>query len=138
MPLPRRADGTLLLIAALALGACSTQAQERRGGRGDRAATVGFVTVRPTSAPVPVTLAGRVVAAETSEVRPQVNGLVQRIAFRPGGYVRAGQPLFQIDSSLYRAATAQAQANLASAEANAAAASARAGARASGARCGPA
>lgn len=126
MPLPRRADGTLLLIAALALGACSTQAQERGGGRGDRAATVGFVTVRPTSAPVPVTLAGRVVAAETSEVRPQVNGLVQRIAFRPGGYVRAGQPLFQIDSSLYRAATAQAQANLASAEANAAAASARA------------
>ena len=66
------------------------------------------------------------VAAETSEVRPQVSGIVQRIAFQPGGFVRAGQPLFQIDPSLYRAATAQAQANLASAEANAAAASARA------------
>jgi len=120
----RRANGALLLIVALALGGCGTQAQE--GGRGDRAATVGFVTVQPTTAPVPVTLGGRVVAAETSEVRPQVNGLVRRISFQPGGYVRAGQPLFQIDPSLYRAATAQAQANLASAEANAAAASARA------------
>lgn len=82
------------------------------------------MTVRPAT--VPVTLGGRVVASEISEVRPQVTGLVQRIAFQPGGYVRAGQPLFQIDSSLYRAATAQAQANLASAEANAVAASARA------------
>ncbi|HEU4820011.1 MAG TPA: efflux RND transporter periplasmic adaptor subunit [Qipengyuania sp.] len=124
MFLSRRAEGALLLVAALALNACGTQAQE--GGRGDRAATVGFVTVQPTTAPVPVTLGGRVVAAETSEVRPQVSGLVQRIAFQPGGYVRAGQPLFQIDSSLYRAATAEARANLASAEANAAAASARA------------
>lgn len=125
MPLPRRAKGALILIAALALGACSTQAQEG-GGRGDRAPTVGFVTLQPTTAPVPVTLAGRVVASETSEVRPQVTGLVQRIAFQPGGYVRAGQPLFQIDSSLYRAAAAEAQANLASAQANATAASARA------------
>ena len=124
MPPRLRADGTLILIAALALGGCSTQAQE--GGRGDRAPTVGFVSLQPTTAPIPVTLAGRVVAVETSEVRPQVTGLVQRIAFQPGGYVRAGQPLFQIDSSLYRAATAQAQANLASAPANAVAASARA------------
>lgn len=43
-----------------------------------------------------------------------------------GGFVRAGQPLFQIDSSLCRAATVQAQANLARAQANATAASARA------------
>ncbi len=125
MPLPRRADGALILIAALALGACSTQAQEG-GGRGDRAPAVGFVTLQPTTAPVPVTLAGRIVAAETSEVRPQVTGLVQRIAFQPGGFVRAGQPLFQIDASLYRAAAAEAQANVASAEASAVAASARA------------
>lgn len=125
MPQSRRAYGGLLfLVLPLALAGCGAQADERGGG--DRAASVGFVTLQPTTAPVPVTLAGRIVAAETSEVRPQVNGLVQRIAFQPGGYVRAGQPLFQIDSSLYRAATAQAQANLASAQANATAASARA------------
>ena len=127
MNLPRRTNSAVIVIAALALSACGTQAQDGAGGgRGDRAAAVGFVVLRPTTAPVPVTLAGRVVAAETSEVRPQVTGLVQRISFQPGGYVRAGQPLFQIDSSLYRAAAAEAQANLASAQANATAATARA------------
>lgn len=125
MPHPNRANGALLLTAALALGGCSTQAQEG-GGPGDRPVAVGFVALQPTTAPVPVTLAGRIVAAETSEVRPQVTGLVQRIAFEPGGFVRAGQSLFQIDSSLYRAAVAEAQANVASAQANAVAASARA------------
>lgn len=124
MPQSRRVHGGLLFALTLALAGCGAQADER--GQGNRAASVGFVVLQPTTAAVPVTLAGRIVAAETSEVRPQVNGLVQRIAFQPGGYVRAGQPLFQIDSSLYRAAAAQAQANLASAQANATAASARA------------
>ena len=108
-----------LLVAACAGG-------DAKDANADRAATVGFVTVQPTSVPVSTTLGGRVVAQETSEVRPQVEGLVRKINFQPGGYVRAGQSLFQIDSSLYRAATAQAQANLASAQASADAAAARA------------
>ncbi|WP_133365848.1 efflux RND transporter periplasmic adaptor subunit [Qipengyuania sediminis] len=112
------------LAVLLALTGCA--GSEEEGGPRDRTATVGFVTVQPTSASVPVTLAGRVVAQETSEVRPQITGLVRRIRFQPGGYVRAGEPLFEIDASLYRAAAAEARANLASAEANARAASARA------------
>lgn len=120
----RRWRRGLMLPLAAALSACGGSGAEERGG--PRTPTVGVVAVQPADVPVPVTLAGRVAALETSEVRPQVTGLVRRIAFQPGGYVRAGQPLFQIDPSLYRAASAQAQANLASAEANAAAASARA------------
>lgn len=114
----------LAFSCSLAVTACS--AGEAGGDRGRPPQTVGFVVVQPTSAPLPTTLAGRVVAQETSEVRPQITGLVRRIAFQPGGYVRAGQPLFQIDASLYRAAAAEARAALASAEANARAASARA------------
>ena len=90
------------------------------------APTVGFVAVKPSSVPVPVNLGGRVVAFETSEVRPQVSGLIKRRFFDEGGYVKAGQPLFQIDPSLYSAAVAQAQANLTSAQASAEAASAKA------------
>lgn len=123
-PTPRRGLHYALCLALAPLAACS--AGEEEGGPRDRTATVGFVTVRPTDAAVPVTLAGRVVAQETSEVRPQITGLVRAIRFQPGGYVRAGQPLFEIDASLYRAAAAEARANLASAEANARAASARA------------
>lgn len=114
------------LIGGVALASCSPSSENGKGGPGDRPTTVGYVVVQPTTVPLSVELPGRVVAAETSEVRPQVSGLVQRILFQPGGYVRAGQPLFRIDPSLYRAATAEARANLASAQANAAAASARA------------
>lgn len=62
-------------------------------------------------------------AFEQSEVRPQVTGLLRRRFFTEGGYVRAGQPLFQIDPSLYQASVNEASANLqaarATAEANA-------------------
>lgn len=110
-------------LAALALAACS-------GGSGQATQhptpTVGYVVVQPASVPVPVTLGGRVVAFQTSEVRPQVSGVIKQRYFTEGGFVKAGQPLFQIDPSLYDAAVAQARANLASAEASAQAAGAKA------------
>src|SRR5262245_614365 len=82
-----------------ALAACSD------GGEGDRPPPqVGFVVVQPAAVPVSVTLAGRTVAYETSEVRPQITGLVRRRLFTEGSTVRAGQPLYQIDASLYRTA----------------------------------
>ncbi len=114
----------LTLLCALALAACSGGDAETEGGR--PSPTVGVIAVQPTSAALPTTLAGRVVAQETSEVRPQITGLVRSIRFQPGGYVRAGQPLFEIDASIYRAAAAEARAGLNSAEANARAANARA------------
>lgn len=51
---------------------------------------------------------------------------MRRRLFTEGGFVRAGQPLYQIDARLYRAAVNEADANLASARANAQAARARA------------
>lgn len=115
---------SLVLGCTLALAGCSGGGKDDAGGR--PAPTVGIIVTQPGSAAIPATLAGRVVAQETSEVRPQITGLVRQINFQPGGFVRAGQPLFQIDASLYRAAAAEARAALASAEANARAASARA------------
>ena len=110
-----------LCLVVLALAACS------EGGPDDRPAPqVGFVVVQPSAVPVSVTLAGRTVAYETSEVRPQITGLIRRRLFTEGSVVRAGQPLYEIDSSLYRAAVNQAEANLASARASADAAVARA------------
>ena len=96
-------------------------------GAGQRGATqVGYVVVQRTSVPVQSLLGGRTVAFETSEVRPQVNGLIRRRYFTEGSYVRQGQPLFQIDPSLYRAAVNEAQANVASAKATLDAAEVRA------------
>jgi len=84
------------------------------------------VVVQPTTSPVVAQLAARVVAFQSSEVRPQVTGVIQRRLFTEGSIVRAGQPLYQIDPSLYRAQANQAAANVQSAQANQEAARVRA------------
>lgn len=127
MPSIRFRWATLLVLAPLAAGCSQGDAQGPGGPGGQRGPTqVGFVVLQPTSAPRPIELGGRAVAFESSEVRPQVNGLIRRRFFTEGGYIRQGQPLFQIDPSLYQAAAAQASANLASARAAADAARVRA------------
>ena len=52
------------------------------------------------------------------EVRPQVEGLIERICIDEGDMVRKGQTLFVINQTPYRAALAQAEASLKSAEAH--------------------
>lgn len=114
-----------LALALAALAACSGGAEadaQRRGG----SPQVGFVVAAPTAVPVPITLGGRTAAFQTSEVRPQVSGLIRRRFFAEGGYVRQGQPLFLVDPSIYEAAVNEAAANLAAARASAEAAAAKA------------
>lgn len=120
--LPSAIASRSLVVALLFLGACS--AGEERGA--PPPPEVGYVEMQPTSAPVAVTLGGRTVAFETSEVRPQVGGIIRKRLFTEGSYVRAGQPLYEIDPSLFRASVRQAEANLAAARASAEAAEARA------------
>lgn len=123
----------LALAGALVLAACSggEQASEGKGaggpgGPGGGPAQVGYVVVQPTRVPLITELPGRTVAYRSSEVRPQVSGIIQKRFFKEGSVVRQGQPLYQIDPSLYRAAANEAQANVASASATAEAARIRA------------
>lgn len=78
---------------------------------------VGVVTLKTESAPLINELPGRVAAVEIAEVRPQISGIVRRRLFQEGGYVRAGQLLYEIDDAPYRAALAQARGSLANAQA---------------------
>lgn len=57
-------------------------------------------------------LPGRTIAYRIAEVRPQVNGIVQRRLFTEGSEVEAGQQLYQIDPRTYEAELARAEANL--------------------------
>ncbi|WP_176594539.1 efflux RND transporter periplasmic adaptor subunit [Sphingobium sp. EM0848] len=87
---------------------------------------VGVVTLTTQDVTVSTELPGRTASTMMSDVRPQVAGVVQKRLFTEGSFVKAGQPLYQIDSSLYRASRDEAQATLASAQATAAAAQAKA------------
>lgn len=59
---------------------------------------------------------GRFQASKSVEVRPQVSGAITSIHFTDGQFVRQGAPLFTIDSRTYRAALAEAQAEVARAD----------------------
>ncbi len=115
-------------MALLVLAGCSARDDAATGGRRGQQGTpeVGYIEIKPTSVPLVTEIAGRTNAFQISEVRPQVSGLIRKRFFTEGSYVRKGQPLYQIDPSLYRAATNQAAANLASAQANAEAAKVKA------------
>lgn len=79
---------------------------------------VGVVTVHATSVTLTTELPGRTSPFAISEVRPQVNGIIQDVLFEQGSEVKAGQTLYQIDPALYQAAFDNAKAALASARAN--------------------
>ena len=87
---------------------------------------VAVVTIESERALLTTELPGRTSAYLVAEVRPQVNGLIQKRLFTEGGTVRAGDLLYQIDPAPYQAAFDQAVAGLALAEANLPAARSRA------------
>ena len=78
---------------------------------------VGYVVLEPQQANMTTELAGRTVAFRTAEVRPQVSGLIRSKLFQEGSDVKAGSPLYQIDSAVYQANLASAQASLNKAQA---------------------
>ncbi len=78
---------------------------------------VGYVTIGEQAVTLTSELPGRTAAFETSEVRPQVNGLVEARLFTEGDLVRKGQPLYRVDAAPYRAQVANARAALARARA---------------------
>lgn len=102
-----------VLALALALSACAKKPAKPP----PRVPEVGFVVMKSETVPLPIELAGRTSAFETSEVRPQVTGVIKARKFVEGSLVKQGQTLYEIDPSLYRAAAAQAEANVKSAEA---------------------
>ncbi|MCM5558827.1 efflux RND transporter periplasmic adaptor subunit [Pleomorphomonas sp. JP5] len=80
-------------------------------------AEVGYVTLQPTNVPRNIELPGRVIALATAEIRPQVNGIVRKIAFREGGVVNAGDVLYELEDAKFKAAYAAAAAAVRKAEA---------------------
>ncbi len=118
----------IALLGMVALAGCSEGTDRQPAGKGEQRgpAQVGYVVVQQTRVPLVTELPGRTVAYRSSEVRPQVSGVIQKRFFEEGSIVRQGQPLYQIDPSLYRAAVNEAAASVASAQATAEAARVRA------------
>jgi len=79
---------------------------------------VGVIVVREQPVALSTELPGRTSPYETSDVRPQVDGIIRARLFTEGDFVREGQPLYRIDPVSYQARVANARAALAKARAS--------------------
>lgn len=123
--MPRLAKPRVLITAALLLAGAGAAAIVA----GDLSATSAEAPQAAAPAAVPVdiaeveaqpvrlwrTFSARLVAVDEVDLRPQVSGRIEEIRFRDGETVEAGDVLFVIDPAPYKAAVAQAKADLAAA-----------------------
>ncbi|CVA85659.1 efflux RND transporter periplasmic adaptor subunit [Serratia marcescens] len=108
---------TLLVLGlSLLLAACDGQNAGAPAGAGAEQ-EVGVVTLRGQSVTLSSELTGRVNATMTSDVRPQVDGIIKQRLFTEGAEVKGGQVLYQIDPASYQASYDQAAAQLKNAQA---------------------
>ncbi len=110
----------LLLAAWLLLGSRNAAPPPQPGPT-----SVGVMIVTEQPVTLSTELPGRTSPYETSDVRPQVDGIIRARLFTEGDYVRAGQPLYSIDPVSYEARDANARAALARARASTIAADAQ-------------
>ena len=101
-----------LSILALLLSGCNrSESQQPAGAPPAPAVSVAEVIEREIAEWDEFT--GRLEAVETVEVRPRVDGQIERVAFRHGAEVKKGDLLFVIDARTYKAEYDRAQAGLA-------------------------
>ncbi len=120
---------TLIIFLSVTLGGLLSGCGPGRegGSAADKPAPeAGYVVLKREAVPLRLTLAGRTTAFETSDVRPQVSGIIQARLFTEGATVRAGELLYRIDPRVYQSAVGEARADVASAVATRDASRARA------------
>jgi len=79
---------------------------------------VAIVAVQPQRVELTTELPGRTSAYRIAEIRPQVNGIIQKRLFQEGSDVKAGQLLYQIDPAPFQVAYDSAKASLGKSQAN--------------------
>lgn len=104
--------GSVALAALALLSACNKE----QAPPPPPTPTVGVVTVAEEPVVLTSELPGRIAAVETSEVRPQVSGVIRDRLFTEGAMVSKGQVLYAIEDAPYRAALASAQGQLGAAQ----------------------
>jgi membrane fusion protein, multidrug efflux system len=100
--------GAGILLAGLITSGCGSQ----QAAPPPAIPEVAVVTVSTERVVLTTELPGRSSAYLVAEIRPQVNGIIQKRLFEEGSDVRAGKVLYQIDPAPFRAAYDNATANL--------------------------
>ncbi|MDO9358129.1 MAG: efflux RND transporter periplasmic adaptor subunit [Polaromonas sp.] len=120
LPFSRGPVWVVAAVLTVLLAACGKGSEGKGPGAGGAPppAEVGVVTVSQGDVGLVTELPGRLEASRVAQVRARAAGILQKRLFREGSDVKAGQPLFTIDSAPYAAQVASAKAGQARAEAN--------------------
>jgi membrane fusion protein (multidrug efflux system) len=107
---------SIIIVAFLSSCAASSAKPENGGGMPPAALPVLKVAAMPATTyhEYQATLEGKV----NVEIRPQVDGYLDKIFVDEGAYVKAGQPLFRINDRTYQEQLSNANAQLLAAQAN--------------------
>jgi membrane fusion protein (multidrug efflux system) len=98
-----------VLVSGLLTGGCD---RKQQAAAPPATPEVAVVTVQQERVVVTIELPGRTSPYRVAEIRPQVNGLIQKRLFTEGSDVKAGQVLYQIDAAPFEAALRSAEAAL--------------------------
>jgi membrane fusion protein, multidrug efflux system len=107
-----------MMLAALAplLAGCD-ESSSAISAAPPSAPDVSIVIVKPQSRAIVRELPGRIAPTRVSDVRPRVSGIVVERLFRQGSEVKAGDPLYRIDTRPFEVEVQANEAALAKAEA---------------------
>lgn len=112
--IPSRPIGLLLgLLPALLFTGCKTEDKAVAAGpQKPPAVPVVVQAVAQQAVPVELEAVGHVEASSTVEITAQVDGKLEKVHFAEGDEVKQGELLFSLDAKPFRAALAEAQAQL--------------------------
>jgi len=104
MPKPYFFIILLFVLSGSALTGCNRSGNtEAEQAQQVAPAKVSIYTVQQQNIHLIENLPARVQAFRISEIRPQVGGIIEKVLFTQGSEVKAGQPLFKINSEMLQA-----------------------------------
>jgi len=104
----------LAVAAALLLSTCAREAagDAKKGGKKGDSVPVTIARVTTRNVPIELQVMGNVEAFSTVVIKARVTGVIEKVHFIEGDFVRKGDRLFTIDPAQFQTALSQAEANL--------------------------
>jgi RND family efflux transporter MFP subunit len=106
---------TILML--IPLGGCGKDSDKKGAGPAGPPPAVVVMPVQQKTVPIYGEYVARTEARESVEIKARVEGYLEKISFKEGSQVKAGQLLFLIDQRPYKAALQDARGQLAQAQA---------------------
>ena len=104
-----------LLLSSLQLSACLSDSQSEEQSQAPQTplkTAVEVVELSPQTVDLSTELPARTTAIRMAQVRPQVDGIIEKRLFDEGAAVKAGEQLYQIEAAPYQAEVNNAEATL--------------------------